>query len=181
MKQRLVTKRKAQTKALSTSRKPNSKWNYDPSKARPASYEQIARQAAPAPELDPHTRHVLVTLAESVKEFQNLEERIAEASIAVRRLENQAANTPEGYWNQISHTLNMLQREFRERVPPLERQAGNQEHMLNRMDRLAERMDRLEKAVADAIEKHGEQNRDLLRSINVLDKRISDLETRNPK
>lgn len=112
-------------------------------------------QYDPAPALDPQTRHVLVNLEQQVKTFANLEGRVTDLVIQVRRLEKETANVPETWWHQLQVSISALQREFKDRVPALERQYANMEFVMDRMQRLE---DRMENVVA-----HLEKTRSLLR------------------
>src|SRR5262249_48348188 len=126
-----------------------------PTKAKPKSKELVKRKAdvyrppryeppppppryqyEPSPGLDPQTRHILVNLEQQVKQFQNIESRVTELAIQVRRAENQASNIPETWWHQLQVSIATLQKEFRDRVPMLERQYANMEFIMDRMKRL---------------------------------------------
>lgn len=132
-------KRKPQQQALA--KRSNSKWNYAPSR-RPASFKDM--RGAVAPELDPQTRHALVTLSESVDSFRNLEERIAQLAGQVTQVENKAAETPAAHWRSMQHTISILQRDFRERITAVERDAANIEMIVSRMDRLEKIVEELQ-------------------------------------
>lgn len=101
-----------------------------------------------APALDAQTRHTLTELAESVKTFKNLEARITDLSIDVRKAENRIVETPDAWWHHLKVSISALQKEFKDRIPTLELQCANQEtrmeYVLARMERLEQRIKQLE-------------------------------------
>lgn len=126
------------TKALVTRKPVRKKVEvYQPPPLAPRGYNR-------APALDPQTRSVLVNLEQQVKQFINLEERIDELADQVKAAENKAANVPEAWWRQLQFSISTLQTEFKARVPLLERQYAIVENVISRMDRLEQRMDKLE-------------------------------------
>lgn len=132
-------KRKPQQQALAK-RSSNSKWDYAPSR-RPAAYKDT--RGALAPELDPQTRHALVTLSESVESFRNLQERIAQLASQLTRIENRAAEAPEAHWRSMQHSLTLLQRDFRERITAVERDVTNIEMIMSRIAKLEKAVEEL--------------------------------------
>lgn len=110
---------------------------YQPPPLAPRGYNR-------APALDPETRNALVTLEGQVKQFINLEERIDELADQVKAAENQASNVPESWWHQLQASISTLQKEFKDRVPLLERQYAIVENVISRMDRMEKRMEEIE-------------------------------------
>jgi hypothetical protein len=104
-------------------------------------------QYDPAPGLDPQTRHALVDLAAQVKSFKTLESRVAALAIDVRKAENRIADTPDAWWHHLQVSISTLQKEFRDRVPALERQYANVEFIVSRMDRLEEHVKKLQASI----------------------------------
>jgi hypothetical protein len=132
-------KTKPPTKALATTRPTKPKWVPPPP---PASY-----QYASTPSIDPQTRHALVMLAEQVKTFENVEDRVKDLARAVTKIENARSETPDGWWHQLRVSISTLQKDFRDRIPPLEQQYANFELLVSRIDRLEVKIERLEKKI----------------------------------
>lgn len=131
------TKSKPKTRELAVRKTPIARYEPPPP---PPRYDRHDG----APGLDPQTRHTLLELSDSVKQFKNLESRIAELSTDVRIAENRVSETPDAWWHHLQFSLTTLQKEFKDRIPVLERQYANMELLLSRMDRLEAKINELE-------------------------------------
>ena len=137
---------KPKTKALA--KRDSAPEKYLPPARRP-SYDEGFNN--PAPALDPQTRHALVTLEERVRTFDNLEDRIQKLLRRVREAEKVTVDLPEPAWHQLQFSMSTLQKEFRERVPPIERHFDDLKLMLARLERLEAKVEQLAKAVDELL------------------------------
>ena len=94
-------------------------------------------------------RELKYKIQEMAQTLKFMENDLAQIREQYRKVEILLATNPEAMWHSQQFTIQLLQKEFRDRVPPLEKESENMRHLSARMDRLETRLESIEALLKD--------------------------------